>query len=156
MKLRQTAMLKNTITFLSFVLILIGISCSEDETASTDSLNADFEISVSDDIAPAEVMITNNTAGATFYSWSFVGGTPESSTDQNPSLISYSAAGEYTIVLEVSNGTETKTTSKSFTLGESLLVDFEIEINSDSAPAEVTITNNTVGATSYKLSLIHI
>ncbi len=40
----------------------------------------------------------------TSWSWSFPGGTPSSSTAQNPPPVSYSATGNYTVALTVSNG----------------------------------------------------
>jgi len=145
-------MIKKTIKLLAFSIILIVTACSKDKNIDADPLTVDFNISVSSDFAPAEVTITNNTTAATSYNWSFTGGTPESSTDQNPSTVSYSSAGEYTISLEASNGTETKTSSKIFSIGEPLTVDFDISVSSDFAPAEVTITNNSSGATSYNWS----
>ncbi|MDD3875087.1 MAG: PKD domain-containing protein [Bacteroidales bacterium] len=45
------------------------------------------------------------------WNWTFTGGSPASSTDQNPTGISYAAAGTYTVSLTVSNnfGTDTHT-----------------------------------------------
>ena len=63
----------------------------------------DFEISVNQDTAPAEVSITNKTTGATAYNWSFAGGTPENSTEENPATIKYMEAGDFSISLEASN-----------------------------------------------------
>lgn len=51
------------------------------------------------------------TNGPTTWSWSFPGGTPSSSNVQNPSNISYSATGAYTVTLTVTNahGSNVKT-----------------------------------------------
>ncbi|GAB3334868.1 hypothetical protein GCM10027429_16680 [Marivirga atlantica] len=113
------------------------------------ALTADFEISLSSESAPAEVNITNNSTGASTYNWTFEGADPANSTEETPAAIYYANKGEYTINLEVSNGTDTETLSKTFSLSEQLTADFEISVNSDQAPAEVTITNNSTGATSY-------
>ena len=54
-----------------------------------------------------------STGSPTSWSWTFTGGTPASSTTQNPSNISYAAAGTYQVSLTVTNAngsdTETKT-----------------------------------------------
>ncbi|MBN2682402.1 MAG: PKD domain-containing protein [Bacteroidales bacterium] len=52
------------------------------------------------------------TGGPTTWSWTFDGGTPGTSTDQNPLGIVYNTAGTYTVSLEVSNGTSTDTETK--------------------------------------------
>ncbi|TDD97495.1 PKD domain-containing protein [Flavobacterium cellulosilyticum] len=64
--------------------------------------------------------IVNSCAPATStltYAWSFPGGTPSSSTSAVPGAISYSAAGNYTVSLSVTNecGT-TMATNQSFTI----------------------------------------
>jgi PKD repeat protein len=53
--------------------------------------------------------LTSN--GPTSWSWSFPGGTPSSSTSQNPTNISYSATGAYTVTLTTTNvnGSNVKT-----------------------------------------------
>ena len=109
----------------------------------------DFEISVNQDTAPAEVSITNKTTGATSYNWSFTGGNPENSTKQNPTIIKYMEAGDFSISLEASNEADQETITKSFSLNEQLMADFEISLSSESAPTEVTITNNSKAASSY-------
>ena len=45
------------------------------------------------------------------WSWSFPGGSPSSSTLQNP-IVTYSTKGKYNVTLTVSDGTNSKTTSK--------------------------------------------
>ncbi|MBR5983808.1 MAG: PKD domain-containing protein, partial [Bacteroidales bacterium] len=52
-----------------------------------------------------------STGNPTSWSWSFPGGTPSSSTSQNPSVV-YSTAGTYNVSLTVSNGTEEDTETK--------------------------------------------
>lgn len=49
--------------------------------------------------------------GTMNWSWSFPGGSPASSTDQNPSVV-YAAPGVYTVTLSGDNGLETDTESK--------------------------------------------
>lgn len=45
------------------------------------------------------VNFTNCTTGGSTYSWSFVGGTPSSSTSQSPTNICYATPGSYNVVL---------------------------------------------------------
>ena len=47
-----------------------------------------------------------STGGATSWDWSFPGGDPATSTDQNPS-VSYDAIGDYDVTLEVGDGSTT-------------------------------------------------
>ncbi|HRW97000.1 MAG TPA: C25 family cysteine peptidase [Bacteroidales bacterium] len=51
-----------------------------------------------------EVAFTDQSTGATSWLWSFPGGTPETSTEQNP-LVVYNVAGVYDVTLEISDGT---------------------------------------------------
>jgi PKD repeat protein len=60
---------------------------------------------------PFSAQFTDQSAGdPTAWSWTFQGGTPASSTEENP-FVSYSAPGTYDVVLEVTNifGTSTQT-----------------------------------------------
>ncbi len=52
-------------------------------------------------------------AATTSWEWSFPGGTPSSSTDQNP-LIKYNTAGTYSASLKVSNGNGSDTQTKNY------------------------------------------
>jgi PKD repeat protein len=57
------------------------------------------------DICPGSCIdFTNLTAGATNFQWTFAGGTPGSSTDENPLGICYSSPGNYDVQLIASNG----------------------------------------------------
>lgn len=60
-----------------------------------------------------------NCAGATpapTYSWSFPGGSPATSTSENPGTITYSAAGTYTVTLSVTNECGTTSDTETFTV----------------------------------------
>jgi len=89
------------------------ISCSEEEDGL---VVADFDIALSSETVPTQVIIINNTTGASAYSWAFEGGSPASSTDESPGTITYNEPGEYTITLEASNSAETESATESFTL----------------------------------------
>jgi PKD repeat protein len=70
---------------------------------------------------------TNN---ATSYSWTFVGGTPNTSTDQNPS-VSYTTSGIFDVVLEVTNSFGTNTMTKSSFINVNPQISSSVTINSD-------------------------
>ena len=53
-----------------------------------------------------------STGSPTSWVWSFPGGTPSSSSDQNPANIQYNSAGTYNVSLTVSDGTANSTETK--------------------------------------------
>lgn len=71
-------------------------------TASATSVEEDGTVSFTD----------TSTENPTSWSWSFIGGTPSASLNQNPSVV-YSAAGTYAVTLTVTNagGTDSETKS---------------------------------------------
>lgn len=74
-------------------------------------LSADFTADVTTVCTGGTVNFTDLSIAATSWSWTFDGGTPSTSTDQNPSVV-YNTPGEYDVTLTVSNGTDTKTETK--------------------------------------------
>jgi len=72
-------------------------------------LSANFTVS-SDSICKDEpVQFTDLSYGnPTSWNWSFEGGTPEISTDQNP-IVTYSTSGNYDVELTISDGTSSNT-----------------------------------------------
>ena len=54
-----------------------------------------------------------STGNPTSWNWTFNGGTPNTSTSQNPANIIYNTAGSYAVSLTVSDGTNTDTETKS-------------------------------------------
>lgn len=59
------------------------------------------------------VQFANLSANATNYEWSFPGGNPSTSTDQNP-VITYMFSGDYTAVLTAFNGTASASSNITF------------------------------------------
>jgi PKD repeat protein len=102
----------------------------------------------------ATVSISNNTIGATSYQWTFAGGTPSSSTLQQPGNVVFSTPGTYTISLKVGNGRVSYTKDTTVTVLPDLTNDFNINWAADDNDMEVPFTaslkNNSVSATSYK------
>ncbi len=63
-------------------------------------------------IQPGEtVSFTDLSTNATSWLWAFEGGTPATSTEQNP-VVTYNTAGIYDVTLEVSDGTNTDVMTK--------------------------------------------
>lgn len=87
-----------------------------------------------------------SSVGASSYNWSFPGGSPSSSTAQNPS-ITYNNAGTYNVTLVVSNsaGSDTLTLTNYITVNPQATSSFTKSVNN----ATVTFTNTSTHATSY-------
>jgi len=65
--------------------------------------SADFTANVTSGCSPVTVNFTDLSVGATQYSWTFPGGTPSTSTLQNP-VITYNTPGSYDVTLTASAG----------------------------------------------------
>nr|NQU90467.1 T9SS type A sorting domain-containing protein [Bacteroidota bacterium] len=76
------------------------------------TLVANFNADVTEGCMGMEVAFTDASVGAISWNWSFPGGTPETSTDQNPVVEYNSAAGNYDVILEIGDGTNTTTMTK--------------------------------------------
>ncbi len=85
-------------------------------------LSADFTSSTTTVCEGATVDFTDATTGGTptSWNWTFTGGTPATSTDQNPTGVTYSTAGTYAVELTVSDGVgnDTKTVVDYITVEE--------------------------------------
>lgn len=97
------------IPFLSILVLLAA--CSEEE--SMNAVNADFSASVTSVEEGVEVSFSDQSTGdPVAWNWVFDGGTPATSTEQNP-VVKYADAGIYDVTLIVENtetsDTETKT-----------------------------------------------
>ena len=96
---------------------------------------------------PLTVQFTNQSTGnPTSFNWQFPGGTPSSSTEQNPSVV-YNTPGTYSVTLTVSNnaGTNTATQSNYITVNAAPTAGFTNSVNGPTA----TFTNSSANATSY-------
>jgi PKD repeat protein len=96
---------------------------------------------------PFTIEFTDESAGSpTAWEWSFPGGTPASSTDQNPTVV-YIEAGTYSVQLTVTNtaGESQAIQSQFIEIGASPTADFTFDINGD----EVTFFNTSSGASAY-------
>jgi len=111
--------------------------------------SADFDASIPAPCAPTSVQFTNqSSANATGFSWSFPGGSPATSTEENPQ-VSYDQPGTYPVTLEVSNaaGTDAITKTDLVVLGDGPVPGFTFS----NVPGQTTVsfTNNSQNADSY-------
>lgn len=121
------------ILFVSLVALLVG--CAEEEnitpTPEPDGepepeiveVSAAFDASATSVKAGESITFSDQSTGEpTTWKWTFEGGEPATSTEQNP-VVSYSAAGVYDVKLTASNGDSESTETKS----EMIVVEEEAE-----------------------------
>lgn len=107
-----------------------------------------FELNSSSGCVPFELAFESTVPNADTYLWNFPGGTPASSSDQNPVVV-YENVGVFSVSLEVSNayGSSFVEEQDIVTVGDVPNANFEVS-QIDSLP-EIDLINNSVGATSY-------
>ena len=108
---------------------------------------SDFDWTYIEDCAPGLVQFEDLSTGTvTAWDWDFPGGTPNSSTSQNP-LITYNASGVYDVTLTVFNGSISNTYSvpMAIEIFDQPIADFTYSINL----SEVTFTNLSQNANVY-------
>ncbi len=96
---------------------------------------AGFTTSTTSGCAPLTVQFTDtSTGGPTAWQWSFPGGEPSSSTEQNPVVV-YNAAGIYSVTLTVSNaaGTSQVVQSQFIVVEDAPAADFDYVYGADSS-----------------------
>ncbi len=86
-----------------------GTNFASSFVTTTNALTANFSASNTQDCPTFFVQFSDQSFGdISAWNWSFPGGTPSTSSDENP-LISYDTPGEYNVSLTVTNGTEDNT-----------------------------------------------
>ncbi len=109
--------------------------------------NAAFSAAITTGCAPLTVQFNNtSSSNATNFDWSFPGGIPANSTDQNP-LVLYNAPGVYTVVLTATNaaGSSTATQADYISVADSPTASFTAMVSGKTA----TYINTTTNGTSY-------
>jgi len=107
----------------------------------------DAAFSATSGCAPFEVEITDQTTNNPIsWTWQFPGGTPETSTEQNPT-VTYEQAGTYSISAEIANadGSSTFDFTDVIIVNDVPTAEFEVSELGEM----ITTINNSVGATSY-------
>ncbi|MEO1259168.1 MAG: PKD domain-containing protein [Bacteroidota bacterium] len=108
---------------------------------------AGFSSNVTTGCDPLTVQFTNeSSANAVSYEWSFPGGDPSSSTDENP-MVTYDTPGSYTVTLIATNsaGSSTATETNYIVVTTVPSAGFSSSTNG----LTVSFTNNSSNATSY-------
>ncbi|PSL30717.1 PKD domain-containing protein [Chitinophaga ginsengisoli] len=85
----------------------------------------DAEVQVND-FSPVQVKLTNHTTGASSYNWTFQDGDPASANTALPPMVTFTTPGSHTITLQVSNGGQQFTASKTITVKAPLHTDFTL------------------------------
>jgi PKD repeat protein len=136
------------VLYLSTALMIY--SCKREQVIPA---HADFsyEIVNSNFTVPVTIKVTNTSSGGNQYKWTFEGGTPGTSDKRDPGEVVFNQAGSFNIKLESWNADSRDEKSTVVQLDSSVAIDFipEILIN-DYAPAQVKITNKTVGASTWR------
>ena len=126
---------------------------SRDKTITVDAaIRIGFTINNNASWYPdATVSINNKTIGATSYQWTFAGGTPASSTQQQPGKVIFSAPGTHIITLKASNSRVSYTKDTIVAVLPDLTNDFNISWAADDNDMEVPFTaylqNSSLSAT---------
>lgn len=107
---------------------------------------ADFDFDIIENCIVGQVQYNDQSTGATSWSWSFPGGTPATSTAQNP-LVSYNTVGTFGATLTVTNsaGSDSHTISNVITTNDVPNAGFTYSVNGST----VSFTNTSTNATSY-------
>jgi PKD repeat protein len=124
-----------------------GTITSTQEVVIATPPTAGFTANTTAGCAPMTVQFTNQSSeNATSYNWSFSGGDPATSTEQNPTVV-YNNEGTFDVTLMVSNGTgdDTFTETSYLLIDDVPMVDFMSLANDQT----VEFTNATSNATSY-------
>lgn len=99
--------MKKTVLYSMMAAFMLLLSCQEEAEFNIDHLQTPLQAKFSADknrvLASEEVQFTSSSIGATKYEWSFEGGEPSTSSEENP-LVSYVAAGTYKVSLTVRDG----------------------------------------------------
>ncbi|MBK8829141.1 MAG: PKD domain-containing protein [Saprospiraceae bacterium] len=123
----------------------MSLSCL-DNCPSTNAPTADFIYQVTNPCNPAEVQFTNLSTNSTSWFWTFDGGTPATSTDENP-IVTFTDSGLHDVTLQAFNGSN----SNSITIPVAVNVIYEpvadFVYNIDGLL--VSFIYNGTGATSY-------
>ncbi len=125
--------------------------CGNTTTSQTVNISttptAGFTFSPASGCAPLTVQFTStSSANSQNFTWNFPGGTPATSTLQNPTVV-FSTPGTFSASLTVANSAGQNTTSQSniISVNDAPTANFSSSING----ATASFSNTSVGATSY-------
>ena len=112
--------------------------------------SADFVASATDVFVGDSVAFTNLSENATSFFWTFEGGNPETSTEENP-VVTYSTPGYYNVTLFATNGhgTDLETKTEYIYVKAITTADFTVDTTTVHAGESIVFTNLSQNATSY-------
>ncbi|MEQ9007520.1 MAG: PKD domain-containing protein, partial [Ekhidna sp.] len=149
--------MKNYHLFTLTIIALFIAGCFfEDE--SNNELDARFSADKTIVDIGEQVQFTDESTGnPSTWQWEFPGGTPETSTEQNP-IVTYSEEGFKSITLTVSNGTETDIVEKLDYIEvdsdpiviDDFVAEFEVDKNVVEVGEAVQFTDVTEGAATWE------
>ena len=100
-------------------------------------------------IRPSQLTFTNNSTGDTLsYSWSFPGGSPASSTDSIPPIVTYVSCATFSaslIVTDINGCTASDAQNNMFTI-TCPVADFNVDITGGCIPLTVSFSDSSVGS----------
>ncbi len=124
-----------------------GTSTSTQTVTIVTVPSAGFTASPTSGCGPLTVQFTNaSSANAVSFLWAFPGGTPDTSTAENP-VVTYNTPGTYSVTLTVSNaaGSNSATQTNFITVNADPSAGFTSSVNG----ATASFTNNSANANSY-------
>ena len=112
--------------------------------------SADFVASATEVFVGDSVFFTNLSENATSFFWTFEGGNPETSTDENP-VVTYSTPGYYNVTLFATNGhgTALETKTEYIYVKAVTIADFTVDTTTVLVGESIVFTNLSQNATSY-------
>lgn len=84
-----------------------------------------------------------STGNPSSWSWTFQGGSPSTSSQQNPTGITFNSVGSYSVTLTATNGwgNDSETKTGYITIGNPPIADFSADVTSGPAPLTVNFTD---------------
>ncbi|HPH86772.1 MAG TPA: hypothetical protein PLC48_14995 [Ferruginibacter sp.] len=141
----------------------IVLEASNDEFKESKEFIIDLDSAVTIDFSdsilinhfsPVTVRLTNHTIGGSTFNWTFDGGTPASSTLQNPADVVFTGVGDHAITLSVGNGSNVYTLTKTITVAPALSAGFDIvpsfQDEDYEAPLVAQLNNTTVSGVNWQ------
>ncbi|MGB0525562.1 MAG: PKD domain-containing protein, partial [Flammeovirgaceae bacterium] len=146
---------RSYLVLLYFLVFALVFACEDDEEPMSPQLFADFSASLTSIQEGASIQFTDESLGdPTSWEWTFEGGSPSTSIDQNPA-VSYANAGVYSVCLLAVNGdNKDKTTKIGYIVVEGdeddpttpqLFADFSATSTSIQEGASIQFTDESLG-----------